>query len=108
MTDSDGPDVRGDVRGAAAKAGADPQIDPKALIHDAYRMEGISGEECRSIFLDWALSLPMETNQGEALRRLLNRHAATQPNHPMSAILTEGLGAARTPKRRGGWRGRAR
>ena len=32
--------------------------DPKGLIREAYRIEGITLGECRSIFLDWALSLP--------------------------------------------------
>ena len=33
------------------------ELDPKNLIREAYRIEGISEPECRSIFLDWALSL---------------------------------------------------
>ena len=31
--------------------------DPSDLIHEAYRIEGIVVEECRSIFFDWALGL---------------------------------------------------
>ena len=31
--------------------------DPKALIQEAYKIENITRSECRSIFLDWALSL---------------------------------------------------
>ena len=32
--------------------------DPKGLIFEAYRIDGITLPECRTIFLDWALSLP--------------------------------------------------
>ena len=28
--------------------------DPKRLVAEAYRIEGITEAECRSIFLDWA------------------------------------------------------
>ena len=33
-------------------------LDHKGLIREAYRIEGITLGECRSIFLDWALSTP--------------------------------------------------
>lgn len=86
----------------------DPQLDPKGLIHEAYRIEGISKAECRSIFLDWALSLPGEGDMRTALGALLARHGAAHPDHPMTEVMTEGLAAAETPRRRGGWRGRTR
>ncbi len=89
------------------KAEKDP-FDPKGLIREAYRIEGITAEECRSIFLDWALSLPAGTEQRTALNGLLAHYGATAPDHPMSAILTEGLHAIATPQRRGGWKSRPR
>jgi hypothetical protein len=72
--------------------------DPKGLIHDAYRMEGVSEPECRSIFLDWALGIegPVEA----AIGRILAREGA--PDHPMTRVLTAGLAAAPAPRRRGG------
>lgn len=76
-------------------------LDPKGLIREAYRMEGLGPAECRSIFLDWALSL----GDGEAetaLPLLLERFGAVAPAHPMTAVLTEGL----TPPRPVGARGR--
>ena len=82
--------------------------DPKGLILDAYRIEGIAAPECRSIFLDWALSLPEGTEPPAALRALLDRYATDHPDHPMTAILQEGLRGMARPARRGGWRGRAR
>ena len=33
-------------------------VDPKGVIGESYRIEGIRVEECRSIFMDWALRLP--------------------------------------------------
>ena len=32
--------------------------DPKGLVREAYAIPGVTEPECRSIFLDWALSLP--------------------------------------------------
>jgi hypothetical protein len=86
----------------------DPVFDPKGLILDAYCIEGISPAECRSIFLDWALSLPHGTETGAALRALLARHGDDNPDHPMTAVMREGLTGMAAPKRRGGWRSRPR
>jgi len=84
----------------------DPQTDPKGLIREAYRIEGITLQECRSIFLDWALSLPAGTDEKAALKALVDRYDA--PGHPMTEVLTEGLSRSAAPKRRGGWRARPR
>ena len=43
--------------------------DPKGLIREAYRIDGIGAGECRSIFMDWALSIDGAAQP--ALRRLL-------------------------------------
>lgn len=82
--------------------------DHKGLIQEAYRIEGITLPECRSIFLDWALSLPEERDQNTALTELHAAYALHSPDHPMTQVLSEGLQAAQTPKRRGGWRSRNR
>jgi hypothetical protein len=34
------------------------EIDPRGMIYESYRIEGISLEECRMIFLDWAMNTP--------------------------------------------------
>jgi hypothetical protein len=82
------------------------QADPKGLIRESYRIEGISLDECRSIFMDWALSLPVDCDTQEAIRTVLLAYEAAE-DHPMSAVLGEGLGReGQTPARRGGWRGR--
>lgn len=85
----------------------DPLIDPKGLIYEAYRMDGITAGECRSIFLDWALSLPTTSDTGAAIRSLLERYENAE-GHPMTQILREGLGGMAAPRRRGGWRSRPR
>ena len=83
------------------------EFDPKALIREAYRIDGIGAAECRSIFVDWALSLKDEGAAEAALPLLLERHGAEAPDHPMTAVLREGLGTARpSGRRRGGLRAR--
>ncbi len=79
--------------------------DPKALIREAYRIDGITPEQCRSIFLDWALSYEGET--GPAIRILLEQYGAAA-DHPMTQTLKDGLGTAQAPRRRGGRAGRGR
>lgn len=80
--------------------------DPKGLIRESYRIEGISASECRSIFLDWALSLRAGTDQREAMRVVLAIYGADAA-HPMSEVLSEGLLREKAaPARRGGRAGR--
>lgn len=85
----------------------DPATDPKGLIEDAFRIEGISEPECRSIFLDWALSLPEATSTSDALKVLIGRFESAGSSHPMTAILRDGLQReGQKPQRRGGRSGR--
>lgn len=83
-------------------------LDPRGLIREAYRIEGITPGECRSIFLDWALSAPAEPGTQAALQALIGHYATGQADHPMTQVLTDGLAAADRPRRRGGWRSRPR
>lgn len=80
--------------------------DPKGLIFEAYRIEGITKSECRTIFLDWALSLPDGRDTRPDLEFLLDQYRAEHLDHPMTEVLKEGLKAAAKPRRRGGWRAR--
>lgn len=82
--------------------------DPKGLIFEAYRIEGITTPECRTIFLDWALSLPIERDTRGDLDHLLSTYGAQHPDHPMTEVMTEGLAKFDAPRRRGGWRSRKR
>lgn len=65
-------------------------------------MEGVSPEECRSIFFDWTLGLPAETDPREAAGYLLELYGAEVDSHPMKTLLREGA----TMQSR--WRGRRR
>ena len=83
-------------------------LDPKGLIREAYRIDGITEGECRSIFLDWALSLPEGQDVAAAIAAHLARRDADLPGHPMTSVLRQGLERADKPRRRGGWRARDR
>ena len=83
------------------------RLDPKGLVRESYRIEGITPGECRSVFLDWALSIDAETHS-DPIEGLLARYAGENRDHPMTAVLREGLEAGQAPKRRGGWRARPR
>lgn len=87
---------------------ATPEIDPdpKGLIRESYRIEGISAPECRSIFLDWALSVPEGLAPAEGIRALLSLYGDAAPGHPMTRVLTDGLADMPAPRRRGGARAR--
>ncbi|MFN4130100.1 MAG: hypothetical protein ACK4GC_09830 [Paracoccaceae bacterium] len=78
------------------------EADPKGLVRESYRIDGISGPECRSIFIDWALSLKPGVDSADALRVVLSEYAQAAPDHPMSRVLTEALTAPDSPRRRGG------
>ena len=78
------------------------KADPKGLIRESYRIEGITAAECRSIFVDWALSLPAGAGVAEHARLLLSVYGEGAPGHPMTAVLTEALALPDTPRRRGG------
>ncbi|RID91234.1 hypothetical protein D2N39_13345 [Gemmobacter lutimaris] len=80
------------------------EADPKGLIRESYNIEGITDGECRSIFIDWALSLRAGTETPEALTVLLARYGAA--GHPMTAILEAARTAPEAPRRRGGRIGR--
>lgn len=87
---------------------ADPLHDPKGLIRESYRIEGITAGECRSIFLDWALSLPDGQDNASAIAAVLAHYGADAPEHPMTEVLREGQATISAPRRRGGWRSRPR
>jgi len=81
-------------------------LDPRALIREAYRIDGITIEQCRSIFLDWALGVPAGADTRAQVRHLLDQYADQPADHPMSQTLQAALAKAAPPKRRGGRAGR--
>lgn len=82
----------------------DAKIDPKGLINDGFRIEGITLGECRSVFVDWALSIEVEVRP--ALEALLAHYEDENVGHPMLDVLREGLAEPAVKGRRGGWAGR--
>lgn len=78
------------------------EADPKGLVRESYLIEGITLGECRSIFVDWALSLPVGRSTPDALRALIAHYALAEPAHPMSGVLEAGLAAPDRTGRRGG------
>jgi len=80
--------------------------DPRGLIRESYRIDGIGAPECRSIFLDWAIGVPVGQDARALVRRLLMQYEAEHPGHPMTAVLRDALGAPGPVGRRGGARGR--
>jgi hypothetical protein len=81
-------------------------VDPKGLIREAFRIEDIGASECRSIFLDWALSLPDAMPPERGIKALLSRYQGEPLDHPMQTVLREGLAEVPSRGRRGGRAGR--
>ncbi|MES2539481.1 MAG: hypothetical protein V4583_02685 [Pseudomonadota bacterium] len=82
------------------------EADPKGLVRESYRIDGITAGECRSIFMDWALSIPVDATVPDAVRVLIATYGAPNPDHPMTTVLHQALAAPEAPRRRGGRTGR--
>jgi hypothetical protein len=80
--------------------------DPKGLVRESYRIDGITAEECRSIFMDWALSVPVGRSIPDAVRALVAEYGVASPGHPMTVVLGQALSAPAVAARRGGRAGR--
>ena len=76
----------------------DLEIDPRGLFFEAYQM-AIGPADCRTIFFDWALSAPEGAGPAE-IAALLGHYGPDHPDHPMTAVLREGLQAPLRPGRR--------
>lgn len=86
----------------AGKAEARDPRDPRGLIRESYRIEGITAGQCRSIFLDWALgTLPGRDTQSD-ISSLLSEYREAFPDHPMTKTLSEGTESGSPGRRRGG------
>lgn len=78
------------------------EADPKGLVRESYAIEGITASECRSIFLDWALSLKPGADPRPAVRFLLDHYGPGREGHPMTEVMRQAMDAPETPRRRGG------
>jgi len=78
-------------------------VDPRGLIFESYRIDGIHPAECRSIFLDWATGRGPGDDMIAALNILKTAYGDRFPDHPMTAVILEGLSRdAQVTGRRGG------
>ncbi len=62
--------------------------DPRGLIGSSFEIEGITIEDCRTIFLDWAMSVST-TELAETAAVLAQAHRERYPDHPMLMVLDE-------------------
>lgn len=81
-------------------------LDPKGLIFESFRIDGITEGECRSIFLDWAIGMPMGQVTPDLVSQVLDHYAPLHPGHPMIGVLEEGAKPKPAARRRGGRRAR--
>ncbi|MDE2789447.1 MAG: hypothetical protein OXI81_03360 [Paracoccaceae bacterium] len=81
--------------------------DPRGLIFEAYRIEGISEAECRTIFLDWVLGVPAWMDIEDCLRDLHAEYSPSNVDHPMTRILEEGMQQSVPVRRRNRRRARS-
>ncbi len=86
----------------------DDPADPRGLIYESYRIDGIGAPECRSIFLDWAIGVPVGEDSTALVRKLLGHFGADNPDHPMTGVLKAALIAPTRSGRRGGASARRR
>lgn len=79
---------------------SDRPEDPRGLIQEAYRIDGISAEDCRTIFFDWAVGVPDGQDALDHIKGLHAHYGTLHPDHPMTGVLTEGLSTLAKPRRR--------
>jgi len=77
------------------------EADPKGLVRESFCIEGITLPECRSIFLDWALSLKDADRVPEAIATLTATYGMNT-GHPMLEVIAEALAHPAATGRRGG------
>lgn len=76
--------------------------DPRGLIQEAYKINGIDASQCRSIFLDWALGANVVGDTRADVQALLVQYSDQPKDHPMTQTLLAALKTAAPPRRRGG------
>ena len=63
--------------------------DPRGLIFEAYRIEDIRIDQCRSIFLDWVLGLHQDFDTMVEIQNLIDTYSEKNLGHPMNEVLIE-------------------
>ncbi len=83
------------------------EIDERGLIYESFRMDGITIEECRTIFFDWAIGAPAGDIKSH-LQIFLDEYQAANPDHPMIETILDGMKTAPKKGRKGGRSARVR
>ena len=65
--------------------------DPKKLISESFKIDGITEVECRSIFFGWVLDYNSNFDINNAIKNLYEKYYPLDPEHPMNKVLLEGL-----------------
>ena len=78
--------------------------DPRGLLYEAYRIDGITLADCKTIFLDWALGLDYNIDQIKAVTSALKEYEEDNPKHPMTTVLRDGIELRGKPRKRLGGR----
>ena len=74
--------------------------DPRGLLYEAYRINGITLADCKTIFLDWALGLDYNIDQIKAISSALEEYEQDNPKHPMTTVLRDGIVPEGKPRKR--------
>ena len=61
--------------------------DPKQLISESFKINGISDEECRSIFFGWVLDFDSRLDINLAIKTLHEKYSLSNPTHPMTCLV---------------------
>ena len=69
-------------------------VDPKGLIRESYRIEGITPQECKTIFFDWAIQVPETADPAAHIAFCISHYGAGQPYHPITVVLQAALAPA--------------
>ena len=78
----------------------DIYCDEKGLIFEAYNIENIDLNSCRTIFFDWVVSLDPSINQGKLLMNYWKLTHQGFLSHPMTELLIEGINQNSVIRRR--------
>ena len=54
--------------------------DPRGLLFEAYRIDGITSPECKTIFLDWVLGLASDLNIHMVIKAALDEYQVSNPD----------------------------
>ncbi len=69
-------------------------VDPKGLIRESYRIEGITSPMCKTIFFDWAIQVAVGADPAEHIAFCISHYRADLPGHPPTSVFPAALAPA--------------